>query len=129
MRKLLLAVLAGTVLASPVLAHPGWDRDDRRGWHDDRHDWRGDRRDWRWEGPRWRGPAYYYPRGYGYRPWGVGYRLPPAYFGGGYWINDFALYRLPPPWGGTRWIRVGPDALLIRLGDGVVLRAVRRVWW
>ena len=127
-------------------------RDDRRDWRDDRRDdrrdWRDDRRDdrrdwyrdqrqwqriarddWRWSGKRYRGPAFVYPRGYAYQPWGVGYRLPPGYFARPYWVNDFGAYRLPPPHRGARWVRVGPDALMISLGDGVVIQAVRGLWW
>lgn len=144
MKKLVLAGLAGMLLAGPALAddHRG-ERDDRRGdnrggWHDDRRGgWdRDDRRrgyghgpDARWNGPRYRGPAYFHPQGYNYRPWGVGYRLPSSYFGNRYLIGNPGYYRLPPAYGGTRWIRVGPDALLIRLGDGIVLRAVRGLYW
>ena len=97
-------------------------RTDRRG-----NDWRGN--DWRWNGARYRGQGYIYPRGFGYQAWGVGYRLPPAYFGGGYWIGNPGYYRLPPAYYGTRWVRVGSDALLIRLGDGLILQAVRGLYW
>ena len=146
MRNFVLAGLAGLLLTGPVLA------DDRRGWQDDRRDrggwdrgdrgrdgyrgdgyrgnWdRGNRNDWRWDRPRYRGPAFIHPRGYGYRPWGVGYRLPPAYFTGRNFIGNPGYYRLPPPYYGTRWIRVGPDALLIRIGDGIILQAVRGLYW
>jgi Ni/Co efflux regulator RcnB len=131
MRNLIVAGLAGLMLAGPALADDrrgGWDRGDRGGWdrgHRERHD----RDDWRWERQRYRGPADIHPRGYGYQPWGVGYRLPPAYFSGRYYIGNPGYYRLPPAYYGTRWIRVGPDALLIRIGDGIVLRAVRGLYW
>lgn len=155
MRTLALAAFAGltlvTTMAAPAAAQDwrhdrrewrddrrDW-RDDRRDWRDDRRDWRDDRRDWRdarwdnrrdwrWDGNRYR-DAYYHPRGYAYRPYAIGYPVPRPYIGGRYWINDWGRYRLPPPWAGTRWVRVGPDALLIRIGDGFVLRAVRGLWW
>jgi Ni/Co efflux regulator RcnB len=148
MRRLLLAALAGLVLAGPVLA-----REDRREWREDRREWREDRRDWqrgnfgrgnwqrndwrygnwrnndwRWQGTRYRGPVYVHPYGYNYRPWNIGYRLPPAYFGQRYWIGDPGYYRLPPAYRGTRWVRVGPDALLISVHNGVVVRAVRGLY-
>lgn len=171
MRKVLLAGLAGLMIAGPVLAqerrdyqgdrrewqggrddrgdqrrdYQGDHRDDRGGtrrddWRgNDRHDnnrrdndWRRDDRrgsDWRWNGNRYRGPAYVHPRGYGYQSWGVGIRVPQAYFGNRYWIGDPGYYRLPPAYQGTRWIRVGPDALLIDLRAGVVIRAVRGLYW
>ncbi|GGE18897.1 hypothetical protein GCM10011529_26730 [Polymorphobacter glacialis] len=102
-------------------------RDDRR---DDRRDYRNDyRRDYRWSGNRYRGPAYMHPRGYGYRSWGVGYRVPQAYYGDRYWIGNPGQYRLPPAYRGTRWVRVGPDALLISRINGQVLQAVRGLYW
>ncbi len=142
MRTLMLAGLAGLMLAGPALADERGDRD-REGWRGDHQDWRDDRRhwrderysrtdrrdEWRWQGSRDRGPGYAYPQGYGYRPWTVGYRLPPPYWGQRYWIANPGIYRLPPAWGGTRWVRVGPDALLIRVFDGTIVRAVRGLYW
>lgn len=155
MRKMLLAALAGVMMAGPVLAQPWVGRDDRREWRDDRREWREDRRedrrdrrggyrdrgdyrddrrdwnrsDWRWRGARVRGPAYVYPRGYVYRPWNVGYRLPQPYFSNRYFIADPGYYRLPPAYRGARWVRVGPDALLVGIRDGVILQAVRGRYW
>lgn len=114
-------------------------RDDRR---DDRGDWRGngrdDRRgDWRDDRrgygggdrqARYRGPAFYHPAGYGYRYYGPGARVPRAYFSSRYFI-DPAPYRLPAVYGGTRWVRLGPDALLVRLYDGIVVRSVRGIFY
>ena len=105
-------------------------REDRRDWRDDRRDWRNDRRtDWRWSGDRYRERWHGYPRGFAYRPYGVGVALPRAYWGDRYWIARPDYFRLPPAWRGTRWVRVGPDALLIRLADGFVVRAVRSLYW
>ena len=47
-----------------------------------------------------------------------------AFFGGNYWIGNPGYYQLAPAYGGTRWIRVGPDALLIRGYDGYVVRGI-----
>jgi Ni/Co efflux regulator RcnB len=149
MRTFIMSVLAAATLASPVLADPpGWagNPHERREWRGDRDDWRGgerrewhgrrdwrdgrwDHRDWRYEQGRWRGPAYYHPPGYSYRAWRAGAVLPPAYWGDRYWIAEPAYYRLPPPRYGTRWVRVGPDALLIRLGDGFIVQVVRGLYW
>ncbi|KPF78199.1 hypothetical protein IP88_04605 [alpha proteobacterium AAP81b] len=155
MQKFILAALAGltlaTSLAAPAAAQD-WRRDDRREWRDDRRDdrrdwrddrrddrrdWRDDRRDarfdnrrdWRWEGRRYRDAGYYHPRGYGYRPYAVGYAIPRPYIAERYWINDWGRYQLSRPFPGTRWVRVGPDVLLIRVGDGFVLRAIRGLWY
>lgn len=105
-------------------------RNDRRDWYQDRRYWRPvGRDDYRWAGPRHRGPAYAFPRGYGYRPFAVGYRVPPAFVGRPYWVDNPRFYRLPPAYRGTRWVRYGPDALLIQIGNGIVLQAVRGVWF
>jgi len=104
-------------------------RNDQRDWYRDQRQWRNvGRDDWRWAGQRYRGPVYAYPRGNAYRPWGIGNRLPPAYFGRPYWIQP-QMYRLPPPYRGARWVRVGPDALMISISNGIILQAVRGLWW
>lgn len=121
-------------------------RDDRRDWRDDRRDdrrdWRDDRRDarsdWRDDrrgyGPgdrfaRYRGEAFSYPRGYGYRYYQPGVRIPRVYFDSRYYIGRPDFYRLPPAYGGTRWLRIGPDALLIRAYDGQVVRVIRGLFY
>ncbi len=120
---------------------------DRRDWrndrHDDRRDWGNDRRDgdyrrdsyrderrteWRAE-RRYDAGRFYYPRGYGYRAWTVGGFVPHAYWGERYWVGRPVAYGLPYAVGGTRWVRVGPDALLIRAYNGAVLRVVRGIFY
>lgn len=150
MRNMILGLMAATMVAGPVMADNRRDdrRDDRREWRDDRRDfgrdvrgdrrdWYGDRRywrpvgrdDWRWAGPRHRGPVYAVPRGFSYRPFAVGYRVPPAFIGRPYWVDNPRYYRLPPAYRGARWVRYGPDALLVQIGNGLVLQAVRGVWF
>ncbi len=100
----------------------------RQGEH---REWRDDRRNFQAaEGyGRWRGAPFSYPRGYGYRYYAPGAFLPRAFFGGNYWIGNPGYYQLPPAYGGTRWIRVGPDALLIRGYDGYVVRVIRGIFY
>ncbi len=159
MHEALLAGLAGLMLAGPALADQQRDyrdnrdyrrnerRDDRNNYRnryrDDRQapNWRGndrwdsnrldDRRgnDLRYEGARYRGQGYIHPRGQGCRAWGVGNRVPQAYFSNRYYIGNPGYYRLPPAIPGTRWVRVGVDALLIDLRAGVVVHAVRGLYW
>ena len=117
-------------------------RDDRRGdWRDDRRDdrrggdWRNDRRgDYRddrrgYEGRRYDAGRYYYPQGHNYRAWNVGGYLPRPYWGERYWVGRPAAYGLPFAARGLRWIRVGPDALLIRAYNGSVVRVVRGIFY
>jgi Ni/Co efflux regulator RcnB len=40
-----------------------------------------------------------------------------------YTLYNYWTYGLPPPPPGYHWIRNGPDALLVRFGDGYVLDA------
>ena len=156
MRKALLAGLAGLMMAGPALADQQRDYRDNRDFREDRRDarrdariderrddrnnyrngyqdgrqaqnWRGN--DWRYDGARFRGPGYIHPRGHRYRAWGVGNHVPQAYFTNRYFIGKPGYYRLPPPFPGTRWVRVGGDALLIDLRAGVVVRAVRGLYW
>ncbi len=114
-------------------------RDDRREFRDDRRDFRDDRRDGdrrfeggerqRWDGNRdgrrYDAGRYAYPRGFGYRSWGVGAFLPRAYWGGSYIIARPSLYGIGYARPNAHWVRVGPDALLIRNRDGAVLEVLR----
>ena len=81
-----------------------------------------DNRHWSFN-QRFRGPAYRYPRGYGYQYWGFGAFLPGVFLTQDYTLYDYWTYGLPAPPPGYHWIRVGPDALLVRYGDGYVLDA------
>lgn len=103
----------------------------RREWRDDRRDWRYERnyRDPRWAGSNWNGRSYYHPRGVYYRPYEVGYSLPRSYWGRSYWIDRHWDYRLSRPYAGARWVRVGPDAVLVRVNNGRVLDVRRDIFW
>lgn len=114
-------------------------RDDRRDWRNDRrddrrdvrNDWRDDRRGYG-QGDRYarfRGEAFAYPRGFGYRYYQPGVRVPRAYFDSRFYIGRPDFYRLPPAYAGTRWLRIGPDALLIRAYDGQVIRVIRGLFY
>ncbi len=72
---------------------------------------------------RFHGPAFYYPQGYGYQRWAFGAFLPRVFLAQNYTLYQYWTYGLPAPPPGFHWIRVGPDALLVRYGDGYVLDA------
>jgi Ni/Co efflux regulator RcnB len=97
----------------PGLRPGGWLRD--RGWHR--------------SGSRFHAPSYRYPSGFGYRRWAFGAFLPGAFLGADYFIGSYWTYGLPAPPPGYHWIRVGPDALLVRYGDGYVLDAVYGIFY
>lgn len=87
------------------------------GWHKPRAN------QWYWRG-RWvnrvRGPAFVYPRGYHYRRWYVGSRLPALFLTAQFFYDNVAPLGLeiPPP--GYRWVRYGPDLLLVNVRTGSV---------
>lgn len=152
MRKLILSILTLASVALPLAAqaYPGELRDDRRELRreyrdlqdarrfgnrgeireergelrDAKREYREDLRERRYDGGR-----YVYPRGYAYRYWGNGAYLPRAYWIDRYYIGRPAIYGLPGPYRGVRWMRVGPDALLIRVRTGQIIRVVRNLYY
>ena len=61
-----------------------------------------------------RGPAYSFPRGWGYRRWDRGDVLPSVFIAAPFYF-DYDWLGLPPPPPGTRWVRNGPDAILVNV--------------
>ena len=127
MRIMIAAVLTVATLAMPAITS-AQDYDHRDRQHDhrdsDRHD--GDQRDYREvrREVRFDAGRYYGPRGYTYRSWNIGSYFPRDYYEQRFWIGNPYAYRLPVVYGGARWVRYGPDALLIRLRDGAVLGVI-----
>ena len=78
---------------------------------------------------RFRGPGYAYPRGFAYRPWARGQFLPRAFFGAPYYVDNWSYYRLGPPLPGFRYIRVGPDILLVNVRTGLISETVPGVFY
>jgi hypothetical protein len=75
-------------------------------------------------GPRWR-----YPRGYRYRRWTIGLVLPPLFLAPGYYYEDYWRMGLEgPPWG-YRWVRYGPDLLLVDTRTGRIDDAIYRAFY
>ncbi len=87
----------------------------------DRGDNRYDRRDNRRQMARHRYQAgrYNAPRGYRYARYNIGSRLPPGYYGSSYYV-DYRPYGLSSPPRGYRWNRVGSDAYLVSVSNGIV---------
>jgi Nickel/cobalt transporter regulator len=132
----------------------GGDRDNRGGWNGDRghaggwngnngnrggnwnNAWRSDRR-YDWQGWRnshrdvYRAGSYRAPYGYrgGYRRWGIGGRIDSIFFAQDYWIDNPDYYRLPPAYGGYRWVRYYNDALLIDIYSGTVADEIPNFFW
>ena len=86
-------------------------------------------RDRGWQGGHFRAPSYRYPSGWGYQRWAFGALLPSVFFAPDYLLGSYWTYGLPAPPPGYHWIRVGPDALLVRYGDGYILDAAYGVFY
>jgi len=109
-------------------------RDDNRGRRDfDRgRDFRGDRdrgdarRYFNYRGRAYtalRGPEFRYPRGWAYRHWNRGEVLPRLFLAAPYFF-DYGYLGLPPPPLNYRWVRYGPDALLVNVYDGHIIDTI-----
>ena len=100
-------------------------------WH---REWRDDHRyDWRHHRNRHRSifhlGFYYDPFGWGYQRYNVGWRLWPNYYSRSHWLNDPWMYRLPPAYPGTQWIRYYDDALLVDIWTGEVVDVIYDFFW
>ena len=60
-------------------------------------------------------PAYRYPRGYGYRRWRVGLLLPSIFLSQAYYYDNYYNAGFGSAPRGYRWVRYGPDLLLVNL--------------
>ena len=70
-------------------------------------------------GPRWR-----YPPGYHYRRWNPGLILPFVFLTSAYFYDDYWRIGLAGPPYGYRWVRYGPDLLLVEIRTGRIVDAI-----
>jgi hypothetical protein len=70
------------------------------------------------------GQPFRYPSGYGYRRWGIGAALPLLFLSSAYYFTNYGEYGLYAPPYGYRWVRYGPDLLLVQIGTGYVADAI-----
>ena len=66
---------------------------------------------------------YHRPAGWVSRRWEYGQRLPRGYWAAQYILADYWLFGLEIPPAGYEWVRVGADALLISVDNGLILQA------
>ena len=59
------------------------------------------------------GPLFRYPPGYTYRRWAIGTFLPGLFLGSAYFYDDWRGLNIDRPPPGRRWVRYGPDLLLV----------------
>ena len=124
---LALALVSGVVTTAQA---DNRDRDRHERYYDRRDD-RHDRRDWNrdqgfrhYDGRRFDRGRYVRPHGYYYRAWHYGDRLPRAYYGRRYIVNDYYAYHLRRPPYGYHWVRVDNDIVLASIASGIVVSAV-----
>ena len=77
----------------------------------------------RWR-PSLRGPVFRYPPGFAYRRWAAGAILPSIFLSSAYFYDNYAPLGLGPPPVGYRWVRYGPDLLLVNLMTGRIADVV-----
>jgi Ni/Co efflux regulator RcnB len=73
-------------------------------------------------------PVFTYPQGWAYRRWAVGAVLPAVFLTRAYAYPDYASLGLPRPASGQRWVRYGPDLLLVDTRTGAVVHAAHGVF-
>jgi Ni/Co efflux regulator RcnB len=76
-----------------------------------------------------RAPSYSYPQGYGYRRWGVGQDLPLLFLSSLYFFDSYSDYGIGPPPYGYRWVRYGPDLLLVSRRTGRIRQVIYGVFY
>lgn len=122
MKKFIFAALAATIVATPVLAAPDWNNNDR-GRHEqayDRHD-RGDHNDRGHRDGRFDRHDRFDRRDHvDYRRWNRGDRFDARYANNYRVIESPRFYRLHDAPRGYRWVRSGNDAVLIGITSGIV---------
>ena len=62
-----------------------------------------------------RGSLFRYPPGYAYRRWSIGAVLPGLFLAAPYYYDDWRTLGIDRPPPGRRWVRYGPDLLLVNL--------------
>jgi Ni/Co efflux regulator RcnB len=75
------------------------------------------------------GPAFRYPAGFSYRLWVTGEILPPVFLTSAYFYDDYATLGLAPPPAGYRWVRYGPDVVLVNVTSGRIADTVDGVFY
>ena len=76
-----------------------------------------------------RAPAFRFPPGFAYRSWTTGAILPPIFLTPPYFYDGYATLGLWPPPAGYRWVRYGPDLLLVNAVTGRVADVVDGVFY
>lgn len=76
-----------------------------------------------------RGPVFHYPRGYHYRRWSIGLVLPRVFLSSPYYWTNWSQFGLYPPPHNYRWVRYGPDLLLVNIYTGRIRDVVYNAFY
>jgi len=75
------------------------------------------------------GPVFHYPQGFAYRVWTTGSILPPIFLTAPYFYDGYAPLGLGAPPPGYRWVRYGPDLVLVNVASGRIADVVEGVFY
>ena len=114
MKRFILAALATSVVATPLLAAPYDYRDNGHGRYEQRHDNRNDRRDYR---------DYRRDQRADYRQWRKGQRFDSRY-ARNYRQIDYRRYHLRAAPRGYRWVQSGNDAVMVGITTGLIAAVI-----
>ena len=76
-----------------------------------------------------RAGRFQFPRGFRYRRFRIGLFLPAIFLSGIYFFDDFRELGLEPPPPGYRWVRYGPDLLLVDLRSRRVVDVIYNAFY
>lgn len=74
-------------------------------------------------------PRFAYPQGFGYRRWGIGQSLPFLFLSSTYFFDDYSNYGFGAPPYGYKWVRYGPDLLLVNRRTGRISEVIYGVFY
>jgi Ni/Co efflux regulator RcnB len=85
-----------------------------------------------WRGRRFNpihAALFRYPPGYAYRRWSIGAFLPSLFIGSTYYYDDWRGLGIDAPPPGRRWVRYGPDLLLVNVQTRRVEDVIANVFY
>jgi Ni/Co efflux regulator RcnB len=76
-----------------------------------------------------RGKKYHYPRGYHYQRWTIGLLLPAVFLSSTYYYDSYSHFGLGRPPQGYRWVRYGPDLILVNVRTRKIRDVIYRAFY
>lgn len=75
------------------------------------------------------GPGFRYPRGYAYRRWTIGLLIPALFLSSTYYYDNYWNLGVGAPPRGYRWVRYGPDLLLVNIRTRRIADVIRGAFY